>query len=58
MYFDEPRESPKAAAAPAAPQTVMGSVLSLNGLALLWFGILPGGLMALCVGAVTGLIPQ
>jgi hypothetical protein len=36
----------------------MGSVLSLNGLALLWFGILPGGLMAICVAAVASLIPR
>ena len=53
MYFDEPRE----ASQPLAPVTVMGSVLSLNSLALLWFGILPGGLMAICVAAVTSLIP-
>jgi NADH-quinone oxidoreductase subunit N len=54
MYFDEPKDASK----PLAPVTVMGSVLSLNGLALLWFGILPGGLMAICVGAVASLIPQ
>jgi NADH-quinone oxidoreductase subunit N len=53
MYFDEPKESMRA----VAPVTVMGSVLSVNGLALLWFGILPGGLMALCVAAVASLIP-
>jgi NADH-quinone oxidoreductase subunit N len=53
MYFDEPRE----ASIPVAPVAVMGTVLSLNGVALLWFGILPGGLMALCVGAVAGLVP-
>jgi NADH-quinone oxidoreductase subunit N len=53
MYFDEPKESLKA----VAPVPVMGGVLSLNGLALLWFGILPGGLMAFCVAAVASLIP-
>jgi NADH-quinone oxidoreductase subunit N len=54
MYFDDPRSE---AAQPIAPVPVMGSVLSLNGLALLWFGILPGGLMAICVAAVAGLVP-
>jgi NADH-quinone oxidoreductase subunit N len=54
MYFDEPRESTQV----LAPRTVTGSVLSLNGLALLWFGILPGGLMAVCVAAVMSLIPR
>jgi NADH-quinone oxidoreductase subunit N len=53
MYFDEPKESAKT----VAPVTVMGSVLSLNSLALLWFGILPGGLMAICVAAVANLVP-
>ena len=53
MYFDEPRES----TAPLAVRPVMGTVLSLNGISLLVFGILPGGLMAICVGAVTSLIP-
>jgi NADH-quinone oxidoreductase subunit N len=53
MYFDEPKESLKA----VAPVPVMGGVLSVNGLALLWFGILPGSLMAFCVAAVASLIP-
>jgi NADH-quinone oxidoreductase subunit N len=57
MYFDEPRDSPQAAPGPAAPLSVMATVLSLNGIALLVFGILPGGLMAICAGAVTSLIP-
>jgi hypothetical protein len=36
----------------------MGGVLSLNGIALLVLGILPGWLMAYCVAAVANLIPQ
>lgn len=54
MYFDEPKEG----VASVAPVTIMGSVLSLNGIALLVFGILPGWLMAYCVAAVASLIPQ
>ena len=57
MYFDEPRDEPREASQPVAPVAVMGSVLSLNGLALLWFGILPGGLMAICIAAVANLVP-
>ena len=53
MYFDEPKDAERVALRP-----VMGSVLSVNGLALLWFGIVPGGLMALCTSAVVNLIPQ
>jgi NADH-quinone oxidoreductase subunit N len=47
MYFDEPADP--------APITSSGdarAVLSLNGLAVLVFGILPGGLMALCAQAI------
>ncbi|MGY4829535.1 NADH-quinone oxidoreductase subunit NuoN [Sphaerotilaceae bacterium SBD11-9] len=47
MYFDEPKET--------APITTTGDVrvlLSLNGAAVLVFGILPGGLMTLCADAV------
>jgi NADH-quinone oxidoreductase subunit N len=47
MYFDEPVDT--------HPIRVGGdvrAVLSLNGLAVLGFGILPGGLMALCAQAV------
>jgi NADH-quinone oxidoreductase subunit N len=54
MYFDEPLESMQA----VAVRPVMGGVLSVNGLALLWFGILPGWLMAFCVSAVASLIPR
>ncbi len=47
MYFDEPTET--------APITASGEVralISLNGAAVLLFGLLPGGLMALCVTAI------
>ena len=54
MYFDEPL----AAAQPLAPLPAMGSVLSVNGFALLFFGILPGWLMAPCLSAVVSLVPQ
>jgi NADH-quinone oxidoreductase subunit N len=49
MYFDEPQEH--------APLAVTGDVrvlLSLNGLAVLALGILPGGLMDLCQRAIQG----
>jgi NADH-quinone oxidoreductase subunit N len=55
MYFDEPRED--APAEPLALRPAIATVLSVNGVALLWFGILPGGLMTLCVAAVRSLIP-
>jgi NADH-quinone oxidoreductase subunit N len=48
MYFDEP-------AADAAPIEAGGEVralLSLNGAAILVFGILPGGLLAVCAQAI------
>jgi len=47
MYFEEPRES--------APIETTGDVrvlLSLNGAAVLVFGLLPGWLMAMCANAV------
>jgi NADH-quinone oxidoreductase subunit N len=47
MYFDEPAET--------APITSTGDVrvlLSLNGAAVLLFGLLPGGLMMVCANAV------
>ena len=53
MYFDEPRD----AAAPVPVRPAMGAVLSVNGIALLAFGIFPGKLMALCAGAMVTLIP-
>ena len=47
MYFDEPTDG----TAIVAPVDVK-AVLALNGFAVLLFGILPSGLMALCAGAV------
>lgn len=44
MYFDEPAQ----AAAPTAPAD-MQALLSVNGLAVLGLGIMPGGLMGLCL---------
>ncbi len=47
MYFDDSQERP------AVNDTLdMKVVLSVNSLALLGLGILPGGLMALCIAAV------
>lgn len=43
MYFDEPKDT-----APIRPDFSMGVVLSINGLAVLALGILPGPLMTLC----------
>ena len=47
MYFDEPVET-----APIAASGDVRALLSVNGLAVLLFGILPGGLMALCAQAI------
>lgn len=47
MYFDEPTDTHALQATGD-----VRAVLSLNGLAVLFFGILPGGLMALCIDAV------
>jgi NADH-quinone oxidoreductase subunit N len=47
MYFDEPAET-----APIAAAGDVRALLSLNGLAVLLFGVLPGGLMALCAQAI------
>jgi NADH-quinone oxidoreductase subunit N len=47
MFFDEPADK--------TPLTTPGDVrvvMSLNGLAVLVFGLLPGGLMALCAQAI------
>ena len=47
MFFDEPTDT--------APLTAPGDarfVMSLNGAAVLLFGLLPGGLMALCAQAI------
>jgi NADH-quinone oxidoreductase subunit N len=43
MYFDDPVDL-----SPITPSRDMHWLLSLNGFALLFFGILPGPLMALC----------
>ena len=51
MYFDEPVGE----TAPVRAQPVGGFVLGANGLFLLLLGILPQGLMALCVAAVAAL---
>ena len=47
MYFDEPVE-----AAPIETNGEVRLLLSLNGAAVLIFGLLPGGLMAVCVNAI------
>jgi len=52
MYFDAPQQT-QAVQAPTDAQ----AVLSVNGLLVLGLGILPGGLMTLCMQAVLGLFP-
>ena len=47
MYFDEPTDT-----RPIVSSGDVRAVLSLNGIAVLVFGILPGGLMALCADAI------
>jgi NADH-quinone oxidoreductase subunit N len=47
MYFDEPVES-----VPIVAGSEVRALLSINGAAVLLFGILPGGLMALCADAI------
>ena len=49
-YFDEPEE--EAATQPLNLGWVTNGVLSLNGLLILAFGILPGGLLSLCVRVI------
>jgi NADH-quinone oxidoreductase subunit N len=51
MYFDEPTESSAASAITVGPE--MRLVLSLNGLAILFFGIMPEGIMNACMVAIT-----
>jgi NADH-quinone oxidoreductase subunit N len=48
MYFDEPGDARPL----VMPAGDVGAVMSLNGAAVLLFGILPGGLMALCAQAI------
>jgi NADH-quinone oxidoreductase subunit N len=50
MYFDEPKD-----AAEVRPRLPSGVLMSANGLALLFFGIVPQPLMALCTVAVASL---
>ncbi len=52
MYFDAPQQT----AAIEAPADAR-ALLSVNGLMVLVLGILPGGLMTLCMQAVLGLLP-
>jgi NADH-quinone oxidoreductase subunit N len=47
MYFDEPIDTH-----PIEAGFDVRAVLSANGVAVLLLGILPGGLMALCVRAI------
>jgi NADH-quinone oxidoreductase subunit N len=47
MYFDEPLDT-----SPIVSTGDVRAVMSLNGIAVLAFGILPGGLMTLCVQAI------
>lgn len=47
-YFDEPEGDVH----PVPTGTVSSGLMSLNGLAILVLGILPGGLMALCVSVI------
>ncbi len=49
MYFDDPAEN---AGAIAPVSGAVRGVLSLNGLLIILLGILPGGLMAVCVQAI------
>ena len=48
MYFDAPTDL-----TPLAPRTGMSWVLSLNGISMLLFGIMPGPLMTLCDYSIT-----
>jgi NADH-quinone oxidoreductase subunit N len=47
MYFDEPTDT-----APIAPRLDVRLLMSINGLAVLYFGILPEKLMGLCLAAI------
>ncbi|MGC4080414.1 MAG: NADH-quinone oxidoreductase subunit NuoN [Rubrivivax sp.] len=47
MYFDEPK-----LAGPVGQSTGVNALLAVNGLAVLAFGLLPGGLMAMCRDAI------
>ena len=47
MYFDAPIET-----APIHSAREVRAILSVNGAAVLLLGLLPGGLMAMCVQAI------
>ncbi len=47
MYFDAPTDS-----TPIAPRSDVRLLLSANGLVMLFFGILPGPLMSLCIYSI------
>ena len=47
MYFDAPLDT-----APIEPRADVGVLMTLNGLAMLLFGIMPGPLMALCLYSI------
>jgi len=47
MYFDEPVDT-----TPIEASGDVRALLSLNGAAVLLFGLLPGGLMAVCADAI------
>ena len=50
MYFDEPAEG-----VPSQPRVPGGALMSANGLALVFFGVLPQPLMGLCAVAIASL---
>ena len=52
MYFDEPKDT-----APIESGADVRWLLSANGLAVLILGVMPGGLMALCLAAMQNLYP-
>jgi len=47
MYFDAPLDT-----APIEPRADVGVLMTLNGLAMLLFGIMPGWLMKLCIDSI------
>ena len=47
MYFDEPVQEQ-----PVVQGSGVSALLAANGLAVLFFGLLPGGLMAMCRDAI------
>jgi len=47
-YFDDPEEN----TVPIAATVAQRGLMSVNGLAILVLGLVPGGLMALCVQVV------